>query len=73
MAKYFLVRAFAFASALTLLAAPAGALNMLRRNAAVGCSSLVDTAHPGLAGKPRDVEIRKCKQDPAAYNKAAGF
>ncbi len=58
---------------ISLGASPAYALRMDRRNAMQGCGNLVSTAHPDAKGKQRGAEIRKCKSDPDAYNKAAGF
>ena len=68
-----LVSAFVAIMGLALLASPAPAKNMMLYNARTGCRSLVDQAHPDLKGKMRGDEIRKCKSDPDAYNKAAGF
>ncbi len=58
---------------LALAVTPAGAMNMMRHNARIGCASLVTQVHPDVAGKGRGAEIRKCKQDPEGYSKAAGF
>ena len=52
---------------------PAQAIRMDLRSAKQGCANLVTQAHPALTEKKRDEEIRKCKVDPGAYGKAAGF
>lgn len=56
-----------------LLASPASAMRMDKRNARHGCASLVTVAHPDLKGKARRDEIKKCKADPDGYSKASGI
>jgi hypothetical protein len=65
--------AFVAIFTLALATGPALAKNMMVYNNKTGCRTLVDQAHPGLKGRARGDEIRKCKSDPDAYNKAAGF
>ncbi len=74
MAKTSLVNfAIAVAATVGLLTGSAQAMNMLKHNARVACGALVTQAHPDLKGKERSAEIKKCKGDGDAYNKAAGF
>ena len=67
------VAAFVAVGTFALASSPVAAKNMAAYNARTGCRSLVDQVHPDLKGKMRGDEIRKCKNDPDAYNKAAGF
>jgi hypothetical protein len=65
--------AVAVAATLALSAGQADAHRMNLWNARHGCETLVKQAHSDLKYKERVAEIKKCKADPDAYNKAAGF
>ena len=58
---------------MALAAAPALAMRMDKKNARDACYNVVMAAHPGIDGKARGAEIKKCKADPDAYNKASGL
>ena len=60
-------------STIVLCGYPASATNMLKHNAGQACYNVVMAAHPDIKGKARGDEIRKCKVDPEAYNKASGL
>ena len=53
--------------------APASAKNMMLYNQRQGCGNLVKQTHPDLERKARRAEVKKCKDDPDAYNRASGL